>query len=67
MSLLTFFCKPPGICGIIWKKTQENQNGKPKPLRSNYGPVDIRVPQDRNSDYEPRIVPKYSRDISEID
>ena len=25
------------------------------------------MPQDRNSDYEPRIVPKYSRDISEID
>ena len=67
MSLLTFFCKSPGICGIIGKKTQENQNGKTKTLRSNYGPVDIRVPQDRNSDYEPRIVPKYSRDISEID
>ena len=67
MSLLTFFCKSPGICGIIGKKTQENQNGKPKTLRSNYRPVDIRVPQDRNSDYEPRIVPKYSRDISEID
>ena len=46
----------------------DSRNGyKPKTLRSNYGPVDIRVPQDRNSDYEPRIVPKYSRDISEID
>ena len=45
-----------------------SRNGyKPKTLRSNYGSVDIRVPQDRNSDYEPRIVPKYSRDISEID
>ena len=46
----------------------DSRNGyKPKTLRSNYGSVDIRVPQDRNSDYEPRIVPKYSRDISEID
>ena len=44
----------------------DSRNGyKPKTLRSNYGSVDIRVPQDRNSDYEPRIVPKYSRDISE--
>ena len=32
---------------------------KPKTLRSNYGPVEIQVPQDRNSDYEPQIVPKY--------
>ena len=47
---------------------RDSRNGyKPKTLRSNYGPVEIQVPQDRNSDYEPQIVPKYSRDISEID
>lgn len=47
---------------------KDSRNGyKPKKLRSNYGPVEIEVPQDRNSDYDPKIVPKYSRDISEID
>ena len=46
----------------------DSRNGyKPKTLRSNYGPVEIKVPQDRNSDYNPVIVPKYSRDISEIE
>ena len=39
---------------------RDSRNGyKPKTLRSNYGPVEIQVPQDRNSDYEPQIVPKY--------
>ena len=47
---------------------RDPRNGyKTKKLRSNYGPVEIEVPQDRNSDYTPLIVPKYSRDISEID
>lgn len=47
---------------------RDSRNGyKPKTLRSDYGPVEIKVPQDRNSDFDPKIVPKYSRDISEID
>ena len=47
---------------------RDSKNGyKPKTLRSDYGPVEIKVPQDRNSDFDPKIVPKYSRDISEID
>ena len=44
------------------------RNGyKTKTLRSNYGLVEVNVPQDRKSDYDPKIVPKYGRDISEID
>lgn len=31
------------------------------------GEIPIRVPQDRNSDFEPQVVPKYKRDISEIE
>ncbi|MGM9624840.1 MAG: transposase [Eubacteriales bacterium] len=47
---------------------RDSRNGyKPKTLRSNYGSVEIQVSKDRNSNYEPWIVPKYSRDISEID
>lgn len=46
----------------------DSRNGyKTKTLRSNYGPVEVNVPQDRKSDYAPKIVPKYGRDISEID
>lgn len=45
-----------------------SRNGyKPKTLKSNYGEVPIKVPQDRNSDFEPKVVPKHKRDISEIE
>lgn len=47
---------------------RDSRNGyKPKTLKSNYGEVPIRVPQDRNSDFEPKVVPKHQRDISEIE
>ena len=46
----------------------DSRNGyKPKTLKSNYGEIPIRVPQDRNSDFEPKVVPKHQRDISEIE
>jgi len=46
----------------------DSRNGyKPKTLKSSMGEIPISVPQDRNSDFEPQIVPKYSRDISEIE
>ncbi len=46
----------------------DSRNGyKPKTLKSNYGEVPIQVPQDRNSDFEPKVVPKHQRDISEIE
>lgn len=44
------------------------RNGyKSKKVRSSYGEFDINVPQDRNSTFEPRIVNKRQKDISEID
>ena len=39
---------------------------KPKTLRSSMGEIPIQVPQDRNSDFEPQVVPKYKKNISEI-
>jgi transposase-like protein len=44
------------------------RNGyKPKRLRSSLGEIAIEVPQDRNSDFEPVVVPKYAKDITEIE
>ena len=44
------------------------RNGtKPKKLKSSYGEIPIDVPQDRNGDFEPRVVPKRKKDISEIE
>lgn len=44
------------------------RNGtKSKHIRSSYGEFDIEVPQDRNSEFQPQIVKKRQKDISEID
>ncbi len=46
----------------------DSRNGyKPKRLRSTLGEIPIQVPQDRNSDFEPMVVPKYRKDITEIE
>ena len=43
----------------------DSRNGyKPKTLKSSMGEIPI---QDRNSDFEPQVVPKYKKDISEIE
>ena len=44
------------------------RNGtKPKTLRSSVGEIPISVPQDRDGDFEPKVVPKYKKDISDIE
>ena len=46
----------------------DSRNGyKPKTLKSSLGVIPIQVPQDRNSDFDPKIVPKYKKDISQIE
>ena len=46
----------------------DSRNGyKTKRLRSSVGEIPIQVPQDRKSDFEPQVVPKYHKDISEIE
>lgn len=45
-----------------------SRNGKkPKTIRSKYGEMEIDVPQDRNSSFEPKVVEKRQKDISGID
>ena len=44
------------------------RNGtKGKNIRSSYGEFQLDVPQDRNSTFEPQVVKKHQKDISEID
>ncbi len=49
----------------------ENDNArngyKKKKVRSSYGELEISVPQDRDSSFEPKIVPKRQKDISKIE
>ena len=46
----------------------DSRNGvKSKRLVSSYGEIPIDVPQDRNSEFEPQIVQKRKKDISEIE
>ncbi len=44
------------------------RNGyKSKRINSSYGSMDIQVPQDRKSTFEPQVVKKRQKDISGID
>lgn len=44
------------------------RNGtKPKKVRGTYGEMQIDVPQDRNSTFEPRIIQKRQKNITDID
>lgn len=44
------------------------RNGKnTKTVTSSFGPVDIEVPRDRNSEFEPQVVKKRQKDISSFD
>lgn len=45
-----------------------SRNGhKSKTIRSKYGEMDIQVPQDRESSFEPQVVRKRQKDVSHID
>ena len=47
--------------------SEDYRNGyKRKRVNSRYGTVDIQVPQDRNSTFEPQVVRKRQKDISSI-
>ena len=56
-----------------YEKSQRSDNDdyrngyKSKRINSSYGSMDIQVPQDRRSTFEPQIVKKRQKDISDID
>lgn len=49
------------------EKDNYRNETKKKSVRSHYGGFELDVPQDRNSSFEPQIVKKRQKDISEID
>lgn len=47
---------------------ENKRNGySPKTLKSQYGEFEVDIPRDRNGEFEPKIIPKYQRDISGIE
>jgi transposase-like protein len=48
-------------------KSNYRNGHKPKTLKSTVGEIGIEMPQDRNSEFAPIVVPKHKRDISEIE
>lgn len=50
------------------KNTDNSRNGyTPKTVRSELGPVQLDIPRDRKGEFEPKMVPKYKRDVSGIE
>ena len=50
------------------KKTSNRRNGyMPKNVKTSYGEVEIAVPRDRESSFEPQIIPKRTKDVSGIE
>mgnify|MGYP004511706239 CR=1 FL=1 len=55
-----------------YERTEEvkpnSRNGhSQKTITTAYGDVEIEIPRDRNGEFEPQVVKKYQRDVSEIE
>lgn len=48
------------------KDNYRNGHSK-KTVRSEYGELDLDIPRDRNGEFDPAVIPKYSKDISRIE
>lgn len=48
-------------------KTNYRNGYSKKKVKSDAGLIELEIPRDRNSEFEPQIVPKHSRDISSIE
>lgn len=50
------------------KNTENSRNGfSDKSMRSEFGHVNIKVPRDRNGEFEPQIIKKYQKDLGTIE
>lgn len=49
-------------------ESENKRNGySPKTVKSQYGEFQVDIPRDRAGEFEPKIIPKYQRDISGIE
>lgn len=49
-------------------ETDNERNGhSPKTVKSQFGEFELDIPRDRKGEFEPKIVPKYKRDISGLE
>lgn len=47
---------------------ENKRNGySTKTVKSQYGEIPLEIPRDRNGEFEPKLIPKYQRDISGIE
>ncbi len=53
--------------GQISDSTNSRNGHKTKKIRSHQGEIELSVPQDRESSFEPLVVPKRQKDISHIE
>jgi len=50
------------------KQTENSRNGySKKTIKSELGTVELNVPRDRNGEFEPKILPKYQRNVTGIE
>ncbi len=50
------------------KQSQNSRNGySKKTIKSQLGTVELNIPRDRNGEFEPKIVPKFQRNVTGID
>ena len=50
------------------KETENRRNGYiDKDIKTSMGEMNIKVPRDRDGSFEPQIIPKRTKDISDID
>jgi len=48
-------------------KSNYRNGHKSKRVRSSLGEIELEIPQDRKSEFEPKVVPKHKREVSEIE
>ena len=49
-------------------EVENKRNGySTKTVKSQYGEIPLEIPRDRNGEFEPKLIPKYQRDISGIE
>ena len=48
-------------------KTNSRNGYNSKSVKTSFGNVEFDIPRDRNAEFDPQVIPKHSRDISDID